>query len=92
MDRIVLALLFEGLHEEQINDTDSRIVLNIKPSLAPIKVNVLPLIKNVVKNEIPQRDNRGIIAIYNRSTQILFYDYPMYKPHNDFRVCNPHIL
>lgn len=45
MDRIVLALLFEGLHEEQINDTDSRIVLNIKPSLAPIKVNVLPLIK-----------------------------------------------
>lgn len=44
-DRIVLALLFEGLHEEQISDTDSRIVFNIKPALAPIKVSILPLIK-----------------------------------------------
>lgn len=45
LDRIVLALLFEGLHEEQISDTDSRIVFNIKPALAPIKINILPLIK-----------------------------------------------
>ena len=45
LDRIVLALLFEGLHEEQISDTDSRIVFQIKPALAPIKVNILPLIK-----------------------------------------------
>ena len=40
-----MALLFEGLHEEQISDTDSRIVFNIKPALAPIKINILPLIK-----------------------------------------------
>ena len=45
LDRIVLALLFEGLHEEQISDTDSRIVFQIKPALAPIKLNILPLIK-----------------------------------------------
>ena len=45
LDRIVLALLFEGLHEERISDTDSRIVFNIKPTLAPIKINILPLIK-----------------------------------------------
>ena len=45
LDRIVLALLFEGLHEEQISDTDSRIVFRIKPALAPIKINILPLIK-----------------------------------------------
>ena len=45
LDRIVLALLFEGLHEEQISDTDSRIVFNIKPALAPVKINILPLIK-----------------------------------------------
>lgn len=45
LDRIVLALLAHGLHEEKISDTDSRIVFNIKPSLAPIKVNILPLIK-----------------------------------------------
>ena len=62
LDRIVLALLFEGLHEEQINDTDSRIVLNIKPSLAPIKVNVLPLIKknDVLQIQIPM--SKTIIA------------------------------
>lgn len=45
LDRIILALLAHGLHEEKISDTDSRIVFNIKPSLAPIKVNILPLIK-----------------------------------------------
>ena len=45
LDRAVLALLFEGLHEEKISDTDSRIVFNIKPELAPVKVNILPLIK-----------------------------------------------
>lgn len=45
LDRLVLALLFEGLHEEKISDTDTRVVFNIKPSLAPIKVNILPLIK-----------------------------------------------
>ena len=45
LDRIVLALLFEGLHEEQISDADSRIVFHIKPALAPIKLNILPLMK-----------------------------------------------
>ena len=45
LDRIVLAILFEGLHEETISEDDTRIVFNIKPALAPIKVNVLPLIK-----------------------------------------------
>ncbi len=45
VDRIVLAVLFESLCEEKINENDSRIVLSITPRLAPIKVSVLPLIK-----------------------------------------------
>lgn len=45
LDRIILALLFENLHEEMVGESDKRIVLNIAPKLAPIKVNVLPLIK-----------------------------------------------
>ncbi len=45
LDRIVLALLFEGLHKEEIGDSDSRVVLNIRPALAPIKLNILPLSK-----------------------------------------------
>ena len=45
LDRIVLSLLFENLHEECIAENDSRVVLNIKASLAPVKISVLPLIK-----------------------------------------------
>lgn len=45
LDRLVLAVLFEGLAEEELENGDTRHVLKIKPSLAPIKVNVLPLIK-----------------------------------------------
>ena len=43
--RTFLALLFEALEEETIGDKDSRLVLRLKPFLAPYKVNVLPLIK-----------------------------------------------
>ncbi len=46
LDRIVLAILFESLVEEKINENDSRLVLKISKNLAPVKVNVLPLIKN----------------------------------------------
>lgn len=60
LDRIVLALLFENLHEEKISDTDSRIVLNIKPELAPITVNVLPLIKK--KHSVKAREIVTMLA------------------------------
>lgn len=45
LDRLVLAILFENLMEEELEGGDTRVVLKIKPFLAPIKVNVLPLIK-----------------------------------------------
>ena len=45
LDRIVLAVLFEGLREESISENETRIVLQIKPFLAPIKAGILPLIK-----------------------------------------------
>lgn len=45
LDRLVLAVLFEGLIEEELENGDTRQILRINPSLAPIKVNVLPLIK-----------------------------------------------
>ncbi|WP_310603826.1 glycine--tRNA ligase [Anaerosporobacter sp.] len=68
LDRIILALLFEHLHEEIINDTDKRIVLNIKPKLAPIKVNVLPLIKkkhSEKAKEIYQQISQRMMANYD---------------------------
>ena len=45
LDRMVLALLFEALTVEELEGGDTRQVLRIKPFLAPIKVNILPLIK-----------------------------------------------
>lgn len=45
LDRICLALLFEALQEEELEQGDSRLVLKLPVALAPIKVNVLPLIK-----------------------------------------------
>lgn len=45
LDRLFLAILFEALTTEEMDAGDTRLVLKIQPSLAPIKVNVLPLIK-----------------------------------------------
>jgi len=43
--RTFLALLFEALEEEMLDNNEVRQVLRLKPFLAPIKVNVLPLVK-----------------------------------------------
>lgn len=43
--RILLALLFEALEEESLENGEVRQVLRLKPFLAPYKVNVLPLVK-----------------------------------------------
>ncbi len=45
LDRLFLAILFEALAVEELEGGDTRLVLRIKPFLAPIKVNILPLIK-----------------------------------------------
>ena len=45
LDRLFLAILFEALIVEELDGGDTRQVLKIKPYLAPIKVNILPLIK-----------------------------------------------
>lgn len=45
LDRIFLALLFESLTLEEVDDKDTRQVLKISPFLAPIKASILPLIK-----------------------------------------------
>ena len=45
LDRIFLSLLFECLKEEQLDENDTRLVLQLPAFLAPIKVCILPLIK-----------------------------------------------
>ncbi len=46
VDRGVLAVLNEGYRTEQLDNGSERIVLGLKPHLAPIKVAVLPLKRN----------------------------------------------
>ena len=45
LDRTFLAVLFESLIVEELEDGVTRQVLQINPFLAPIKANILPLIK-----------------------------------------------
>jgi len=50
LDRIFLAVLASGYAEEQVTDekgnTETRTVLRLSPRIAPVKVAVLPLLKN----------------------------------------------
>ncbi len=46
VDRGVLAVLNEAYTEETLENGDIRIVLKLKPHLAPVKVAVIPLAKN----------------------------------------------
>ncbi|HEY8490131.1 MAG TPA: glycine--tRNA ligase [Dehalococcoidia bacterium] len=46
VDRIVLALLLDAYDEETDPKGEKRVVLRLKPSVAPVKVAVLPLSRN----------------------------------------------
>lgn len=73
LDRLVLAVLFENLVEEDVEGGDKRLVLKIKPALAPIKVNVLPLIKKKHAEkalEIHQELSKYMMASYDEAGNI----------------------
>ena len=57
LDRMFLAVLCHSYQEESVKD-GSRVVLNIPPILAPIKVAILPLLK---KDSLPEKSKE----IYN---------------------------
>ncbi|HOF79681.1 MAG TPA: glycine--tRNA ligase [bacterium] len=44
--RVFLMLLNEAYHEEELGENDKRVVLKLKPALAPVKVAVFPLLRN----------------------------------------------
>ncbi len=46
-DRLCLAVLCEAYDEESLPDGDTRVVLHLHPAIAPYKVAVLPLQKNL---------------------------------------------
>ena len=85
VDRAVLFVLLEAYTEDVLSD-EPRVYLKLKPSLAPIKVAVFPLLKNkpnlvtkargvyqALKKEIPQvmwDDNGNIGKRYRRQDEI----------------------
>jgi glycyl-tRNA synthetase len=46
VDRTLLAVLGEAYDEEKLDDGETRVVLHLKPAMAPFKVAVFPLLKN----------------------------------------------
>lgn len=47
VDRMFLATLCDAYHEEELGEGDSRVVLKLKPILAPYKLAILPLSKKL---------------------------------------------
>ncbi|HET8656293.1 MAG TPA: glycine--tRNA ligase [Longimicrobiaceae bacterium] len=73
-DRVTLAVLANAYREEEV-EGETRVVLGIKPSLAPIKAGIFPLVK---KDGMPERAmqiheelrRRGIPSFYDESGAI----------------------
>lgn len=61
VDRTVLAVLCDGYREEKLEDDTDRVVMQIVPVLAPVKVAVLPLLK---KDGLPEKAQE----VFNRVT------------------------
>src|SRR3954463_7236289 len=74
VDRTVLALLCDAYDEETVTDekgkTETRIVMQFHPRIAPVKVGVFPLLKN---NEQLVSKAREIVALL-RPFMNVFYD------------------
>jgi glycyl-tRNA synthetase len=68
-DRVTLAVLADGYREEQV-EGETRVVLGLKPSLAPLKTGVFPLVK---KDGMPERATRIHQDLRRRGIQS-FYD------------------
>ncbi len=47
VNRAMLAVMIEAYNEEDLGDGKSRVVLKLKPWLAPVKAAVIPLVRNV---------------------------------------------
>jgi glycyl-tRNA synthetase len=73
-DRVTLAVLANAYREEEV-EGETRVVLGLKPSLAPIKTGVFPLVK---KDGMPERATaihddlrrRGLQSFYDESGAI----------------------
>ena len=72
VDRTVLAVLCEAYDEEELEGGDVRTVLHLKPSLAPYKVAVLPLVKKLSEkaNEVYESLSKKFMCDYDEAGTI----------------------
>ncbi len=73
LDRLVLAILTEGMSEEVLEDGEVREVLRLKPFLAPYKVAILPLIKKFHSEkaqEIYKELSKSFMCTYDEAGNI----------------------
>ena len=73
VDRTVLAVLFDAYNEEVLEDGETREVLKLKPSLAPYKAVILPLIKKIhgeKANELFDTLSKCFMVTYDDASSI----------------------
>jgi glycyl-tRNA synthetase len=69
VDRSVLAFLADAYHEEKVKE-DTRVVLKLHRDLAPVKVAVLPLLRNrpeivELAKKISREIKKSFVAVYD---------------------------
>ncbi len=74
VDRSILAFLVDAYHEEKVRD-DLRVVLKLHKELAPVKVAVLPLLKNrpqlvELAKKIAQDLKKTLVTVYDDTAAI----------------------
>ncbi len=71
-DRLTLAVLCEAYDEETLEGGDTRVVMHFHPAIAPYKVAVLPLQKNLGEkaNEVFARLSKHFMVTYDEAGSI----------------------
>jgi len=71
-DRLMLAVLCNSYHEELLENNETRIVLKLNPAIAPYKVAVLPLQKNLSNkaHEVYLKLNKSFMCDFDEAGSI----------------------
>lgn len=71
-DRLTLALMCEAYDEEVLEGGDTRVVMHLHPAIAPYKVAVLPLQKNMSEKarEVLKKLNKHFMCNYDEAGSI----------------------
>ena len=71
-DRLLLATLLQSYREEVVGENDTRIVMGFHPTLAPYKVAILPLQKNLgdKAREIYKNLSKSFMCTYDEAGSI----------------------